>query len=87
MSSGPLMTATEVRQRVLESRAPLNLMLDDLVANYAWHLRMHPGFRNDGRPLSLFARARTWLWLRRCEHRIRRQLRETKQLDPGDEPG
>lgn len=39
-----------------------------------WKFKVRPGLMHDGRPLTLWARVKIWVWLRRCEWCIRKEM-------------
>ncbi len=41
---------------------------------FKFKFRVRPGLMYDGRPLTLWARIKIWVWLRRCERIINRNL-------------
>ncbi len=47
------------------------------ITHRLWHLRIRPGLQHNGQPLTLWARLKIWIWLRRTERVIDKALRET----------
>ena len=67
-------TAKQMREAFDKAGIETRPIICGNIALQPWHLRVRPGYTHNGRPLTLWAQLKIWLWLRRCERIMRREL-------------